>query len=171
MPPEGESLETIESIRNAKRKAAELVDTTLSLINSEALDTAGSYYLKALEEVGKIKILQAMLGNEIGTFVENTRDLRIQAAHHHHDHLGREHDVSSVVKKWDTLHDSRWYPRERIKKRRSIFKGQFGILIVLIFARYDFTISPSYRFLLTECHLIACNLLFIFGIYIPHSSS
>ena len=77
MPPEGEN---IESIRNAKRKAAELADTTLSLINSEALDAAASYYLKALEEVGKIKILQAKLGNEIGTFVENTRDLRIQAA-------------------------------------------------------------------------------------------
>src|ERR1700747_350347 len=92
MPPEGEN---IESIRNAKRKAAELADTTLSLINSEALDTAASYYLKALEEVGKIKILQAKLGNEIGTFVENTRDSRIQAAL---DHLGREHDVSSVIK-------------------------------------------------------------------------
>lgn len=92
MPPEGEN---IESIRNAKRKAAELADTTLSLINSEALDAAASYYLKALEEVGKIKILQAKLGNEIGTFVENTRDLRIQAAL---DHLGREHDVSSIVK-------------------------------------------------------------------------
>jgi hypothetical protein len=65
MPPEGEN---IESIRNAKRKAAELADTTLSLINSKALDTAASYYLKALEEVGKIKILQS----EIGTFVENT---------------------------------------------------------------------------------------------------
>ena len=94
MPPEGESLETIESIRNSKRKAAELADTTLSLINSKALDTAGSYYLKALEEVGKIKILQSKLGNEIGTF-EDTRDSRIQAAL---DHLGREHDVSSVVK-------------------------------------------------------------------------
>jgi hypothetical protein len=92
MPPESEN---IESIRNAKRKAAELADTTLSLINSEALDTAASYYLKALKEVGKIKILQAKLGNEIGTFVENTRDSRIQAAL---DHLGREHDVSSVVK-------------------------------------------------------------------------
>ena len=95
MSPEGESFENIESIRNAKRKAAELADTTLSLINSKALDTAGSYYLKALEEVGKIKILQAKLGNEIGSFVENTRDSRIQAAL---DHLGREHDVSSVVK-------------------------------------------------------------------------
>ena len=95
MPPEGESLETIESIRNAKRKAAELADTTLSLINSKALDTAGSYYLKALEEVGKIKILQAKLGNEIGTFVENARNSRIQAAL---DHLGREHVVSCVVK-------------------------------------------------------------------------
>ena len=91
MPPEGEN---IESIRNAKRKAAELADTILSLINSKALDTAASYYLKALEEVGKIKI-QAKLGNEIGTFVENTRDSRIQAAL---DHLGREHDVSCVVK-------------------------------------------------------------------------
>jgi hypothetical protein len=95
MSPEGESFENIESIRNAKRKAAELADTTLSLINSKALDTAGSYYLKALEEVGKIKILQAKLGNEIGSFVENTRDSRIQAAL---DHLGREHDVSCVVK-------------------------------------------------------------------------
>jgi hypothetical protein len=102
MPPEGESLETIESIRNSKRKAAELADTTLSLINSEALDTAGSYYLKALEEVGKIKILQAWRGNEIATYVEDedgvrqkTRDSRIQAAL---DHLRREHDVSYVVK-------------------------------------------------------------------------
>lgn len=90
MPPEGESLETIESIRNAKRKAAELVDATLSLINSKILDTAGSYYLKA------------KLGDEIGTFVENAddvqqkaRDSRIQAAL---DHLGIEHDVSCVVK-------------------------------------------------------------------------
>src|SRR5215469_2941154 len=102
MPPEGESLETIESIRNPKRKAAELADTTLSLINSEALDTAGSYYLKALEEVGKIKILQAWRGNEIATYIEDedgvrqkTRDSRIQAAL---DHLRREHDVSCVVK-------------------------------------------------------------------------
>ena len=79
MPPEGESLETIESIRNAKRKAAELADTTLSLINSKALDTAGSYYLKALEEVGKIKILQARLGDEIGTFVENPDDVQQKA--------------------------------------------------------------------------------------------
>ena len=78
MPPEGESFETIESIRNAKRKVAELADTTLSLINSKAVDTAGSYYLKALEEFGTI--LQAKLGNEIGTFVENARDSRIQAA-------------------------------------------------------------------------------------------
>jgi hypothetical protein len=39
MPPEGESLETIESIRSTKRKAAELANTTLSLINSKALDT------------------------------------------------------------------------------------------------------------------------------------
>ncbi|MFY9796495.1 MAG: hypothetical protein WAK17_23450 [Candidatus Nitrosopolaris sp.] len=92
MPPEGESLETIESIRNARRKAAELADTTLSLINSKALDTAGSYYLKALE-VGKIKI-QAKLGNEIGTLVENARNSRIQATL---DHLGREHVVSCVV--------------------------------------------------------------------------
>jgi hypothetical protein len=69
--------------------------TTLSLINSKALDTAGSYYLKALEEVGKIKILQAKLENEIRTLVENTRDSRIQAAL---DHLGREQDVSCVVK-------------------------------------------------------------------------
>jgi hypothetical protein len=101
MPPEGESLETIESIRNYKRKSAELADTTLSLINSDALDTAGSYYLKALEEVVKIKI-QAWRGNEIGTYVEDedgarqkTRDPRIQSAL---DHLGREHDVSCVVK-------------------------------------------------------------------------
>lgn len=93
MPPEGESFETIESIRNAKRKAAELADTTLSLINSKAVDTAGSYYLKALEEFGTI--LQAKLGNEIGTFVENARDSRIQAAL---DHLGSQHDVSCVVK-------------------------------------------------------------------------
>jgi hypothetical protein len=107
MPPEDESFETIESsyiksIRNAKRKAAELADTTLSLINSKALDTAGSYYLKALEEVGKIKILQAGRGDEIGTYVEITddvhqkaRDSRIQAAL---DHLGREQEVSCVVK-------------------------------------------------------------------------
>jgi hypothetical protein len=74
---------------------------TLSLINSKALDTAGSYYLKALEEVGKIKILQAGRGDEIGTSVEITddvhqkaRDSRIQAAL---DHLGREWELCGLL--------------------------------------------------------------------------
>ena len=85
-------MDTFDSIRKAKRKAAELADTTLSLVNSKEIDTASSYYLKALE-VGKIKI-QAKLGNEIGTLVENARNSRIQATL---DHLGREHVVSCVV--------------------------------------------------------------------------
>jgi hypothetical protein len=68
-------LDTIESIRKAKRKAAELADTTLSLVNSKEIDTASSYYLKALEEVGRIKILQDNPADEIAktewTFIEN----------------------------------------------------------------------------------------------------
>ena len=99
-------MDTIESIRKAKRKAAELADTTLSLVNSKEIDTASSYYLKALEEVGRIKILQDNPGDGIakteGAFVEDAdyvmqeaRDSRIQAAL---AYLVRENDVSFVVK-------------------------------------------------------------------------
>ena len=99
-------MDSIETIGNAKRKAAELADTTLSLINSKELYTAGSYYLKALEEVGRIRILQNDLGDELtktqGAIVENegnaqqeARDFRIQAAL---AYLGRENEVSCVVK-------------------------------------------------------------------------
>jgi len=99
-------VDTIESIRKAKRKAAELADTTLSLVNSKEIDTASSYYLKALEEVGRIKILQDNPGDGIakteGAFVEDAdyvmqeaRDSRIQAAL---AYLVRENDVSFVVK-------------------------------------------------------------------------
>ena len=99
-------MDTIESIRKAKRKAAELADTTLSLVNSKEIETASSYYLKALEEVGRIKILQDNPGDGIakteGTFVEDAdyvmqeaRDSRIQAAL---AYLVRENDVSFVVK-------------------------------------------------------------------------
>jgi hypothetical protein len=98
-------LDTIESIRKAKRKAAELADTTLSLVNSKEIDTASSYYLKALE-VGRIKILQDNPADEIaktnGTFVENAdrvmqeaKDSRIQAAL---AYLVRENEGSCVVK-------------------------------------------------------------------------
>jgi hypothetical protein len=98
-------LDTIESIRKAKRKAAELADTTLSLVNSKEIDTASSYYLKALE-VGRIKILQDYPADEIaktnGTFVENAdrlmqeaKDSRIQAAL---AYLVRENEGSCVVK-------------------------------------------------------------------------
>ena len=99
-------MDTIESIRKAKRKAAELADTTLSLVNSKEIDTASSYYLKALEEVGRIKILQDNPADEIaknkGTFVENAdrvmqeaKDSRIQAAL---AYLVRENEGSCVVK-------------------------------------------------------------------------
>ena len=99
-------MDTIESIRKAKRKAAELADTTLSLVNSKEIETASSYYLKALEEVGRIKILQDNPGDGIakteGAFVEDAdyvmqeaRDSRIQAAL---AYLVREIDVSFVVK-------------------------------------------------------------------------
>jgi hypothetical protein len=99
-------MDSIESIRNAKRKAAELVDATLSLINSKELYTAGSYYLKALEEVGRIKILQNDLGDELrktqeaivenaGSAHQEARDFRIQAAL---VYLGGENEVSCVVK-------------------------------------------------------------------------
>lgn len=99
-------MDSIESISNAKRKAAELADTTLSLINSKELYTAGSYYLKALEEVGRIRILQNDLGSELTkpqeAIVENAgnaqmeaRNFRIQAAL---AYLGIENEVSCVVK-------------------------------------------------------------------------
>ena len=91
-------MDTIESIRKAKRKAAEFADTTLSLVNSKEIDTASSYYLKALEEVGRIKILQDNPGDGIakteGGFDE-ARDSRIQAAL---TYLVGENDVRCVVK-------------------------------------------------------------------------
>jgi len=98
-------MDSIESISNAKRKAAELADTALSLINSKELYTAGSYYLKALEEVGRIRILQNNLGDEFtktqeaivenaGNAQKEARDFRIQAAL---AYLGRENEVSCVV--------------------------------------------------------------------------
>lgn len=99
-------MDSIESISNAKRKAAELADTTLSLINSKELNTAGSYYLKALEEIGRIRILQNDLGAELtktqesivenaGNAQQEARNFRIQAAL---AYLGRENEVSCVVK-------------------------------------------------------------------------
>jgi len=99
-------VDPIESIRNAKRKAAELADATLSLINSKQLDTAGYYYLKAVEEVGRIKILQNESGDEItktqeaiiesaGNVQEEETDFRIKAAL---EYLGKENEVSCIVK-------------------------------------------------------------------------
>jgi len=95
----------MESIRNAKRKAAELADTTLSLINSTEIHTAGSYYLKALEEVGRIKILQddaaeitktqEPIVESADNTVEEARDFRIQAAL---TYLVRENEISCIVK-------------------------------------------------------------------------
>ncbi len=100
-------MDPIESIRNAKRKAAELADATLSLINSKQLDTAGYYYLKAVEEVGRIKILRNESGDEItktqeaiiesaGNVQEEETDFRIKAAL---EYLGKENEVSCIVKK------------------------------------------------------------------------
>jgi hypothetical protein len=99
-------VDPIESIRNAKRKAAELADATLSLTNSKQLDIAGYYYLKALEEVGRIRILQYESGNEIsktqeaivesaGNVQEEATDFRIKAAL---EFLGKENEVSCVVR-------------------------------------------------------------------------
>ena len=98
-------MDATESIRNAKRKVAELADTTLSLINSTEIHTAGSYYLKALEEVGRIKILQndvyeitktqAPIVESADNTVEEARDFRIQAAL---TYLVRENEISCIVK-------------------------------------------------------------------------
>ena len=99
-------MDPIESIRNAKRKAAELADATLSLTNSKQLDIAGYYYLKALEEVGRIRILQYESGDEIsktqeaivesaGNVQEEATDFRIKAAQ---EYLKKENEVSCVVK-------------------------------------------------------------------------
>lgn len=99
-------MDPIESIRNAKRKAAELADATLSLTNSKQLDIAGYYYLKALEEVGRIRILQYESGDEIsktqeaivesvGNVQEEAADFRIKAAL---EYLKKENEVSCVVK-------------------------------------------------------------------------
>jgi len=98
-------MDAMESIRNAKRKAAELADTTLSLINSTEIHTAGSYYLKALEEVGRIKILQddaaeitktqEPIVESADNTVEEARDFRIQAAL---TYLVRENEISCIVK-------------------------------------------------------------------------
>jgi hypothetical protein len=99
-------VDPIESIRNAKRKAAELADATLSLTNSKQLDIAGYYYLKALEEVGRIRILQYESGDEIsktqeaivesaGNVQEEATDFRIKAAL---EYLKKENEVSCVVK-------------------------------------------------------------------------
>ncbi len=99
-------MDPIESLRNAKRKAAELADATLSLINSKQLDTAGYYYLKAVEEVGRIKILQNESGDEItktqeaiiesaGNVQEEETDFRIKAAL---EYLGKGNEVSCIVK-------------------------------------------------------------------------
>ena len=99
-------MDPIESIRNAKRKAAELADATLSLTNSKQLDIAGYYYLKALEEVGRIRILQYESGDEIsktqeaivesaGNVQEEATDFRIKAAL---EYLGKENEVSCIVK-------------------------------------------------------------------------
>ena len=99
-------VDTIESIRKAKRKAAELADTTLSLINSKEIDSASSYYLKALEEVGRIKILQDNPVDEIAkterALVENADDLKQEAKdsriHAALAYLVRENEFSCVVK-------------------------------------------------------------------------
>jgi len=99
-------VDTIEPIRKAKRKAAELADTTLSLINSKEIDTASSYYLKALEEVGRIKILQdnpvdeiakteRALAENVDDVKQEATDFRIQAAL---AYLARENEDSCVVK-------------------------------------------------------------------------
>jgi hypothetical protein len=99
-------VDTFESIRKAKRKAAELADTTLSLVNSKEIDTASSYYLKALEEVGRIKILQdnprdgtakteGGFDGDADHIMQEARDSRIQAAL---TYLVRQNDVSCVVK-------------------------------------------------------------------------
>jgi len=129
-------VDTIESIRKAKRKAAELADTTLSLVNSKEIDTASSYYLKALEEVGRIKILQDNPGDGIakteGAFVEDAdyvmqeaRDSRIQAAL---AYLVRENDVSFVVKNGTQFVIRKDVPRSELKRAVVSLKTKLAFL-------------------------------------------
>ena len=86
-------------------------------------------YLKALEEIGRIKILQDNPGDGIAKteggfdedadhFMQETRDSRIQAAL-----------TYLRCQKWNTVRGPKRYPGERIKESSSIFKDQTCILI------------------------------------------
>lgn len=129
-------MDTIESIRNAKRKAAELADTTLSLVNSKKIETASSYYLKALEEVGRIKILQdnprdgiakteGALVEDADYVMQEARDSRIQAAL---AYLVRENDVSFVVKNGTQLMIRNDVSRNELKRAVVSLKTKLAFL-------------------------------------------
>jgi hypothetical protein len=128
-------MDVIESIRNAKRKAAELADTTLSLINSTEIHTAGSYYLKALEEVGRIKILQndvdeitktqAPIVESADNMVEEARDFRIQAAL---TYLVRENEISCIVKNGTQFVVRKDVPKNELKRAVVSLKTKLAFL-------------------------------------------
>lgn len=128
-------MDVIESIRNAKRKAAELADTTLSLINSTEIHTAGSYYLKALEEVGRIKILQndvdeitktqAPIVESTDNTVEEARDFRIQAAL---TYLVRENEISCIVKNGTQFVVRKDVPKNELKRAVVSLKTKLAFL-------------------------------------------
>jgi len=129
-------VDPIESIRNAKRKAAELADATLSLINSKQLDTAGYYYLKAVEEVGRIKILRNESGDEItktqeaiiesaGNVQEEETDFRIKAAL---EYLGKENEVSCVLKNGTQFIVRKDVPGNQLKRAVVSLKTKLAFL-------------------------------------------
>jgi hypothetical protein len=126
---------TIESIRKAKRKAAELADTTLSLVNSKEIDAASSHYLNALEEVGRIKILQDNAQDRIAkseeAFVEDsdhlmeTRDSRIHAAL---AYLASENNFSCVAKKGTRFVIRKDVPGSELKRAVASLKSKLAFL-------------------------------------------
>jgi len=128
-------MDATESIRNAKRKVAELADTTLSLINSTEIHTAGSYYLKALEEVGRIKILQddaaeitktqEPIVESADNTVEEARDFRIQAAL---TYLVRENEISCIVKNGTHFAVRKDVPKNELKRAVVSLKTKLAFL-------------------------------------------
>lgn len=128
-------MDATESIRNAKRKAAELADTTLSLINSTEIHNAVSYYLKALEEVGRIKILQndvyeitktqAPIVESADNTVEEARDFRIRAAL---TYLVGENEISCIVKNGTQFVVRKDVPKNELKRAVVSLKTKLAFL-------------------------------------------
>jgi AbiV family abortive infection protein len=69
----------------SKQKVAELVDTAFTLINEGNVKSACSYYMQALEELGKILILKSSAGQDDTSTLadEESRNTRIEQALRH----------------------------------------------------------------------------------------